>query len=131
MSANAAVVAEAIDRTKKSARAMALQASNPTRSERLAAFDMTDAMNAWLALPNAWLGAAQSFGRLASPDVARDAMTSLADRQLQLWQTLLRSLPMTTLLKEQAKATEAILKAWKPAMGELQPRPSKRPGKAA
>lgn len=133
MSANAAVVAEAVDRSKKSARTMALNAADPTRSEPLSAFNPADVMNTWMALPSAWLGAAQSFGRLASPDMARDAMTSIADRQLQLWQMLLRTLPVTTLLQEQAKVAEAMMKAWQPVAGEMKSRPGKatKPGKAA
>ena len=133
MSANAAVVAEAIDRSRKTGRAMPLQAASPMRSERLTAFNPAEVMNAWLALPTAWLGAAQSFSRLASPDIAREAMASIADRQLQAWQMMLRTLPFAVLLKEQAKAAEALMKAWQPVAGEPKSRPGKsmKSGKAA
>lgn len=132
-SANAAVVADSIDRTRKTARSMPLQAMDATRIERLAGFGPADVMNAWLAAPTAWLGAAQSVSRLASPALASEIITSLADQQLQMWQTLLRASPLTVLLKEQAKATEALVKAWQLGSSESKHRSGKttKSGKAA
>jgi hypothetical protein len=133
MSANAAVVAEAIDRSKKAGRAMPLQAASPIRTERPSTFNPTEVMNAWLALPTAWLGAAQSLGRLASPDLAREAMISIADRQLQAWQMMLHASHFAALLKEQSKAAETVMKAWQPVIGEPRSRSVKstKAGKAA
>jgi hypothetical protein len=125
MSANAAVVAEAVDRSKRSGRAMPLQAASPIRTERLAVFDASSMLGAWMALPNAWLEAANQLGKLASPEATRRAVLSLADRQLQVWQTMLRMSPAPTLLKEQARMTEALLLAWQRQSGATRPRVAK------